>query len=341
MKEKIKILSIDGGGTRGVFPATMLHCLEQANKQPVTSMFDVIVGASTGAIIAAALAAGMPTQDIVDIYLKKADYILPVDWSKRFWDPLDLFSPRYTYDHLKTLLKENFGEVRLADIRQKFGTHPIFLFASLDLSPDLEPGETPSLKVVVFNSAFSEFEEETLVDITMRASVAAVKMPMYQHFIEGGNYANNPAMIGYAFAVNKQPDTEGISYLSSRQRGLGATADQIRLLSLGCGTDGSSYIPRDEIGTGRWGLLKWQHHLINLIFDAKMAATGYYLRQLLDSHQYLRINPYYKSKEAPTILRDKKLRFDVRNKEQLEAIHHYARQIFAKEQQRIQDFLES
>jgi hypothetical protein len=49
------ILSIDGGGIRGIIPAVWLMELERQIKQPISSMFHVVAGTSTGAIIAAAL----------------------------------------------------------------------------------------------------------------------------------------------------------------------------------------------------------------------------------------------------------------------------------------------
>jgi patatin-like phospholipase/acyl hydrolase len=137
MKRTIKVLSIDGGGTRGLLPATMLYQLEQETGQSVTDIFDVIVGSATGGIITSAIAAGVRMEDIRDIYLKKARFILPSNFFRRIWNPLNLFAPRYPNKNLKALLEEKFGSKTLKDVRAEYGTDTIFLAGTLNLSPEL------------------------------------------------------------------------------------------------------------------------------------------------------------------------------------------------------------
>ncbi|HEY7525775.1 MAG TPA: patatin-like phospholipase family protein [Candidatus Limnocylindria bacterium] len=67
-----RILSIDGGGVRGVIPAVVLAALEDALKGRVRDHFDFVAGTSTGALIAAAVGAGVPAQRIVEMYLRRA-----------------------------------------------------------------------------------------------------------------------------------------------------------------------------------------------------------------------------------------------------------------------------
>jgi patatin-like phospholipase/acyl hydrolase len=73
----VKILSIDGGGTRGLFPATILTQLEKDLGKRVTEIFDVIIGSATGGIIATSLAAGLTAEQIQSIYLNEARALLP------------------------------------------------------------------------------------------------------------------------------------------------------------------------------------------------------------------------------------------------------------------------
>src|SRR5579883_398279 len=70
-----RILSIDGGGIRGIIPASTLIALEQQTGKPVRECFDFLAGTSTGALIAAALAAGLPATQILDIYTQRAHEI--------------------------------------------------------------------------------------------------------------------------------------------------------------------------------------------------------------------------------------------------------------------------
>jgi patatin-like phospholipase/acyl hydrolase len=67
-----RILSIDGGGVRGVIPALALAELERVTGGPARDHFDFVAGTSTGALIAGAVAAGMPAERIVRLYLDKA-----------------------------------------------------------------------------------------------------------------------------------------------------------------------------------------------------------------------------------------------------------------------------
>lgn len=342
MQKPIKILSLDGGGTRGLFPSTILRCIEQETGKSPVEIFDVIAGSATGGIITAALAAGLPVSDIVDIYLNKASFILPSNFFRKLWNPVNLFAPKYPNKNLKALLTEKLGAQRtLKDVYDRYGTKPVFILAALDMSPDLQPGESPEFKVTIYNSCMTAVENEKLVDVALRNSAAVVNLPLYEHFTEGGNYANDPAMIGLAFALNnKNESAAGASRLANKKMGLGASIGEVKIFSLGCGLTGSSYVPRDKIGKGSWGILKWTRYLTNLVIDTGMIATQYYIREILDSNQYYRINPYYRAPDAPEVLKNKKLKIDVTDAEQLAAIKEYAEQIFSEKKEEIMNFLE-
>lgn len=337
MGKKIKILSIDGGGTRGLMPSTILHKIEMETGKSITDLFDVIVGSATGGIIATALAAGVSTNDIIDIYFNKASFILPSGFFRKLWNPVNLFAPKYPNKNLKQLLEDKFGcASTLGSVFEKFGNGTVFLVASLELSPELEPGETPSFKIKIYNSASPHDHSESLVDVALRTSAAAVNLPIYQNYGEGGNYANDPALIGFSYSIGGK---SGGPAISATEHGLAADIADIRILSLGCGSDGGSFFEKKEIGSGNWGLIKWMGRLVNLVIDTNMVYTQYLMREMLDEKQYVRINPYYKSAEAPDVLKKGKLRIDVQDKAQLEAIKDYAEFTFEKEKQRILDFL--
>jgi uncharacterized protein len=68
--KNVNILSIDGGGIRGIFAARYLSRIEEDIKRPIHNYFDLITGTSTGGIIALALANGVPARDIEELYAK-------------------------------------------------------------------------------------------------------------------------------------------------------------------------------------------------------------------------------------------------------------------------------
>src|SRR4028118_547178 len=111
------ILAIDGGGTRGIIPATILALLEEKMGKPCNQIFDLIAGTSTGGIIALALAAGIRGKVIQELYLENADEIFYDD----FWDNLrDGFGKHlgadYRQDKLKKILQGMVGNMTMGDI---------------------------------------------------------------------------------------------------------------------------------------------------------------------------------------------------------------------------------
>jgi patatin-like phospholipase/acyl hydrolase len=103
------ILSIDGGGIRGIIPACALVRLEQLTGKPARETFAFAAGTSTGALIGAAVAAGLPATRILDIYLNRAREIFspapPWNTAKRV-----VFGSMYCTATLRRVLAEELGE---------------------------------------------------------------------------------------------------------------------------------------------------------------------------------------------------------------------------------------
>lgn len=329
MSKPIRILSIDGGGTRGLFPATLLECLEKETGKKIPELFDVIVGSATGGIIAAGLAAGMSAKDIADVYLHRSKYILPRTLFRGVWNVLNIFAPKYRNTNLKKLLGDKFGATKtLGQINLKLQEQnikaPVFLFPTLELNPELPAGQMKAFKVIVYNNSEGQYAGEPLVDVAMKTSAAIMNLPIYDGFVEGGNYANDPALVGLFYALGKQ---------------MGANLADIKILSLGCGSDEKSFIPSSKIGKGNWGLARWMNHLAPMVIETKMVATQYYLNQVFTKDQYLRINVNYNAPDSPRALRGQKLAIDVRNDTQLRAISEYAHLTYQAEGTNIKNFI--
>ena len=337
-----RILSIDGGGTRGLFPATILQKLETDLGKKVTELFDVIIGSATGGIIAAAIAAGLPMNVIQNIYLEEAKNLLPKSFRRQFLllNPLTLFKAKYSNKGLYNALDHHIGSVKtLGNVYQQFGEKPVFLIPALDLNPYLTATEIPGFKPVLFTTVSKRQANEKLIDIAMRTSAAAVNLPIYQQYGEGGNYANDPCVFGLSFALNEKPDTDNSSLLANNKLGLARKPSEIKLLSLGCGSTGASYFQEKHLKNPDWGLFKWQRYLISLVIDTNMVANQYISEEILPKENYLRINAYYKDESAPDILRNKKLKIDVTDREQLLAIKGYAEKIYDLNKASIHSFI--
>jgi patatin-like phospholipase/acyl hydrolase len=102
------ILSIDGGGIRGIIPASTLVVLEEQIGKPAREVFDFLAGTSTGALISAALAAGMPATRILEIYTQRANEIFT---PPKFVADAKRFIEGYSYDpaNIKKVLESEFG----------------------------------------------------------------------------------------------------------------------------------------------------------------------------------------------------------------------------------------
>ncbi len=127
-----RILSLDGGGIRGVVTATILAAIEQRINQPLNQYFNLIAGTSTGSLLAAAIARGCHSKEIIDLYKQKGKIIFP--YKSRFSlqrIPLllkyGLSAPKFSDSGLIQVLQEALGDTKLLDI-----TTPQLLIVSYD-----------------------------------------------------------------------------------------------------------------------------------------------------------------------------------------------------------------
>ena len=117
---QLKILSVDGGGTRGIIPATILHRIfEETGKHP-TEIFGLMAGTSTGGILCTGYAFGISTSEMLDLYFTKSSDI----FHDSGWDDIrDGFGKNlgadYSNKKFKKILQKIFNDSTLKDIRDK------------------------------------------------------------------------------------------------------------------------------------------------------------------------------------------------------------------------------
>lgn len=219
-----KILSIDGGGMRGVIPAKVLCELEEELQRShgesarLCDYFDLICGTSTGGIIAIGLALGMSAKEMLSLYVEHGKKIFSNKWFR-------LFTKGRFYDQsiLKKFLMDAYGDARLDDCRTRICI-PTY---------DLYRGVIHVLKTR-HHEGLSRDYHMPAVDAALSTSAAPVYFHPYSfhytnigseninsafHHIDGGVFANNPALIGI---------TEAHSCLN-------VPLENIELLSLGTG----------------------------------------------------------------------------------------------------------
>jgi uncharacterized protein len=229
-----RILSIDGGGIRGIFPAAVLSKLESryAAEESIGRYFDLITGTSTGGILALALSIGKTAREVLELYERDGKKIFPPGTLTRYWRAVRS-SALYRCDHtaLRNALVGTLGARRLAEAHCRLcvpsfeGHHgEVYIFKT---------PHHPDYRI----DAHSE-----MVTVGQATSAAptyfrAVDSGGYR-YVDGGIWANDPVMIGLVDAL-------ACYSLDSRQ---------IRILSLGCGNDPVLVGKLKAIG----GLIAWR-----------------------------------------------------------------------------------
>ncbi len=195
------ILSLDGGGVRGIMPAVVLAEINDLAGRPLTELFHYQIASSTGGIIQGA--SNLPDKpfsykDIVQLYKDKAqDIFNRTIWSK-ITNPEGLFKPKYPETGIDALFKKEFGDVTLSQLRSKH-----IHFTSYDLQKE------------AFVTLNSKDNPKMLLRDTVREATAA---PYYfkekSGHIDGGVGANNPSGVGYSIAVKEGASNRNTFVLS-------------------------------------------------------------------------------------------------------------------------------
>ena len=203
---------------RGLFPASLLAGLEERylNGQSIADYFDLIVGTSTGGIVALGLGAGLRASEMRDLYVERGGEIFPPRRGLRkvFHSAGRYFMHGYDGEALERVLSEYLGDTTLSNSKVRLcipsfeGEHSeVFVF------------KTPH------HQDFRLDWREKMVKVALATSAAPTYFrPLNDggyRFVDGGLWANNPMMIGLIEALT--------SFSAPRER--------IRILSLGCGSD--------------------------------------------------------------------------------------------------------
>ncbi|OJW82289.1 MAG: patatin [Bacteroidetes bacterium 46-16] len=247
-KKLFKILSIDGGGIRGIFPAMFLANLEKeleargTSKFQIFQHFDLICGTSTGGIIAIALALGIPAIDIYKLYMENARKIFG---SKRgFWGRF-LYSA-YDRSALEILIRAKFQET-------KDGEDPILKDCKTNICVpiyDLMQGKPAVLKnnyhtnfirdyhIPAYQAALATSAAPTYFDpYSTRYTDLKGVVQTFSNKVDGGVFANNPTLLGIVEA----------------QKAFGVDLADLQVLSLGTGHQRFA----DACSRKKWGLHYW------------------------------------------------------------------------------------
>ena len=284
----LKILSIDGGGIRGIIPGQILVSLERkirdkSGKQnaKIGEYFDLFAGTSTGAILTAAYACPGPrntyrfsAQDAVNFYLEDGDEIFDVGFWRTIGSVGGLNDEKYPADALEQVLEEAFGEVKLSELKK----------ATCLVAYDVR------LRVPIIFTQHDAVKtgKDFLVRDVLRGSTAAptyfeaariYSLPPARKkyvLIDGGLVANDPTLCAYSEAV-KSKMAKGIK--------------DMMILSLGTGKELRSYTYPE---VKDWGKLGWAGAVIDIGLEGGPQMTAYHLDSIASTvrgSQFYRIQP--------------------------------------------------
>jgi patatin-like phospholipase/acyl hydrolase len=262
------ILSMDGGGIRGIITASLLERLEEAHPGFLAKI-DLFAGTSTGGILALGLASGLSPREARELYEECGQKVFADTVLDDIRDLGSLIGADYSIEPLKEVLSRQFNDLRLADLPKKV------LIASFDLdNKPSDPLMVRTWKPKFFHNYPGDDSDgdQKVVDVAIRTSAAPTYFPIYQGYIDGGVVASNPAICALAQAL--EPST-------GRQQLV-----DLRLLSMGTG-----FNPRylKEMNSD-WGLVQWAPHLVNLMLEGSIGTVEYQCRQIL-GEACMRINP--------------------------------------------------
>jgi patatin-like phospholipase/acyl hydrolase len=269
---KYRIVSIDGGGIRGLITTILLQrIVETPGLEHFLKSIDLIAGTSTGGLLALGIADGLDLAQIRDLYVKKGPKIFDDSWLDDLVDLGKLRGADYNIKPLRKELKKLFGDANLGQLAKHV------LITAFDLDNEDPNPEKRTWKPKLFHNfpGPNSDRASSAVDVGLYTSAAPTYFPSVDGYIDGGVFAINPAMCALA-------QTQDIRYSPTPQ------LSDVFLLSLGTGTS-LQYISGMSHD---WGYMQWIKPLINLMFDGTAGIADYQSSQIL-RNRYHRLAPVF------------------------------------------------
>ncbi|SLN73676.1 patatin-like phospholipase family protein [Oceanibacterium hippocampi] len=274
MAKTARILSIDGGGIRGIIPALVLKKLEGQLGHGIAESFHMIAGTSTGALIAAGLSRPRPeplsANELARLYVEDG----PKIFQRSLWHGVSslggLTDQRYDAAPLERILDMTFGNTLMSEAATDLLVPAYEIERSSGGRREKGPHFFKSWHARGHRNEKPDSHDFYVRDV-VRASTAA---PTYfeaadildragdeRYLIDGGVVANNPALCALASARRLYP-----------------AADSFLLVSLGTGDLGR---PIEFDAARHWGISGWARPLLSVIFGGGSESVDYQLGQLL------------------------------------------------------------
>ncbi len=313
-KIKKKILSIDGGGIRGIIPAIILDYIEKKTEQRISSMFDLIAGTSTGGI----LALGLTKRNSDSKINSEPEYTAAElrNFYSKYGQKIFSDEPDHTESN-DTGIYQKYGQLLLGDhnpldtlLGPKFsskGRHDVLQIILGDalledaLKETLVTSYDTELRAPVFftSNPYKEQAEGVdarkicagikMIEAAMATSAAPTFFPPYKlttahrtdegHYtlVDGGVLANNPSLIAImeVLAASIKLDKE-----KAPENKENLQHDNILLVSLGTGSFTRKYKYNN---VRKWGQLQWVNPIIDIVLDSQSESVAYQIQSVMQT----------------------------------------------------------
>jgi patatin-like phospholipase/acyl hydrolase len=310
-----KILSLDGGGMRGIIAARILleveRQLQESKGLAVHEYFDMIAGTSTGSILTAGITTKRTCQELIDLYKNQGKMIFPPNSLSPFLQKIKrLFkSAKYSHTGLIQVLKSELGDNKISEIE-----HPIILILAYDMlyrnttfftncHPDLGArwyDDTPLWELCVSSSSAPTFFPPYQLKVYNPEKFGQWSFP----HIDGGVAANNPSLAAISLLLRISQNPNVPLEIKQEYKLDNLQLEDISVLSVSTGRSGEPY-SYEELS--KWKTLNWAQKVVDVFMQPTAEIANTICRQLLGgyySKRYLRLefelNERFKPKENET-----------------------------------------
>jgi uncharacterized protein len=268
--QRLQLLSLTGGGYRGLFTASVLAALEAQARRPIGRSFELTAGTSIGGLLALAVAFERPMQSVVDLFSQMGPNVFPPAPRAPFRRTLKLLTqqawrPTFDAGNLRVAVLQLFDK----DIKLGDALHPVLIPAV-----NLTQGQ-PQVFKTPHHASFLRDRNLSVVDIAMATSAAPTFFAPARLgenlYVDGGLYANSPDLVALHEATHF----------------LRTPVEQVYMLSIGTTTTSYSVV---DSPSNRYGLAFWaagsDPRIANVLISAQQQLALQIVRHALGQRHY-------------------------------------------------------
>lgn len=283
-----RILSLDGGGARGIMEAVLLARLEEKYPNFLSDRVDLIAGTSTGGLLTLLLASGRTAKECVEAYREWMPRVFASSYRRIL---LALESAKYSEDARLEAVEHFFGDMQLGDLQHHVAI-PAFRVNGTEGTCSFFPGD--HWRPAIFStlpkgqSDVQPDNNRTCVCAAMATSAAPTFFPVWRsrtrargYYVDGGVFANNPALMATAKVFDCAPHV---------------TRSNLRVLSVGTGHFDVELEDDLKAGGGDWGLRAWASSIVELLMAGQAMSADQTMKMLVGERGYHRLDVHLSRK---------------------------------------------